>query len=219
MRPIAPGFAVPETAWALASALEAEPPDRLPDGVPDAPCIVRSGSPTEDTHATSNAGQLLSVAVNEPEEFPEAARRVVAALPRSEGGPLGVVFVQPLVRAETAGVTFFDGFYYEETSAPGSNADLTQGLARGEVRRGHVRRGDVHDGWLVRLQKTFGGNIDVEWAIPHAWEGPPMLLQVRPALFAIRRNETLSLANHKEILGDPPSAWMVGAVVEAGAIR
>ena len=42
------------------------------------------------------------------------------------------------------------------------------------------------------------------------------MLQVRPALFPIRRNETLSLANHKEILGDPPSPWMVGVLAEAG---
>jgi phosphohistidine swiveling domain-containing protein len=39
---------------------------------------------------------------------------------------------------------------------------------------------------------------------------------VRPALFAIRRNETLSLANHKEILGDPPSPWIASALAAAG---
>ncbi|MFO0865154.1 MAG: PEP-utilizing enzyme [Gemmataceae bacterium] len=43
-----------------------------------------------------------------------------------------------------------------------------------------------------------------------------VLLQVRPALFPVARNPTLSLANHKEILGDPPSRWMVAALVEAG---
>src|SRR4029077_941703 len=43
-----------------------------------------------------------------------------------------------------------------------------------------------------------------------------VLLQVRPALFPLTRNPTLSLANHKEILGDPPSPWMVSALVEAG---
>ena len=44
--------------------------------------------------------------------------------------------------------------------------------------------------------------------------GTRVILQVRPALFPIRRNETLSLANHKEILGDPPSPWMVGLAAE-----
>src|SRR5262249_24099742 len=43
-----------------------------------------------------------------------------------------------------------------------------------------------------------------------------VLLQVRPALFPILRNETLSLANHKEILGDPPSPWIVSVLCTAG---
>jgi phosphohistidine swiveling domain-containing protein len=43
-----------------------------------------------------------------------------------------------------------------------------------------------------------------------------VLLQVRPALFPVQRNPTLSLANHKEIMGDPPSPWLVSALVEAG---
>jgi hypothetical protein len=36
------------------------------------------------------------------------------------------------------------------------------------------------------------------------------LLQARPALFPVRRNETLSLANNKETLGDLPSPWIIG---------
>ncbi len=209
------GFLVPTTIWARARDLEARPPDRPPAEVPAFPCIVRSGSPTEDTKATSNAGQSLSLAVEHPQAFAGAVARVVAALPTRDGCKLGAVFVQPRVRAEVAGVTFFDGFYYEETRAQGSNQALTSGLERGEVRRGHVQRGDAHDAWLVRLHRRFGGRIDVEWAIPEALEPPePTLLQVRPALFAIRRSETLSLANHKEILGDPPSPWMVGLLAE-----
>jgi pyruvate,water dikinase len=210
------GFAVPQTHWAWAEALEANPPTSLPPELPDAPCIVRSGSPTEDTRVTSNAGQLLSAVVDEPEDFANAVARVVAALPRQNGQPLGLVFVQPLIQAKTAGVTFFDGFYFEETSAAGSNAALTAGLDRGKVRRGHVERGDLRAAWLGRLVKLVGGPVDVEWAIPFGWETPnePMLLQARPALFPIRRNETISLANHKEILGDPPSPWMVGLLAE-----
>ncbi len=209
------GFAVPPTAWAPAEVLEAHPPGRPPDALPAAPWIVRSGSPTEDTRVTSNAGQLLSLVVEGPEGFAAAVARVVAALPRRDGRPLGVAFVQPLIRAETAGVTFFDGFYYEETRAAGSNEALTSGRERGDVRRGHVRRGDAHDAWLVRLGRRFGGRIDVEWAIPPGTgRAGPTLLQVRPALFPIRRSETLSLANHKEILGDPPSPWMVGLLAE-----
>ena len=103
--------------------------------------IVRSGSPTEDTQATSNAGQLLSVAVHDPGSFGESLARVVAALPRDgRGEPLGAVFVQPLVEAEEAGVAFFDGFYFERTTSPGGNEGLTSGQARGEVVRGTLTR-------------------------------------------------------------------------------
>ncbi len=63
------GFEVPETYWARAETLEADPPDRLPSGLPDAPCIVRSGSPTEDARTTSNAGQFLTLIVEKPEDF------------------------------------------------------------------------------------------------------------------------------------------------------
>ncbi len=207
------GFDVPTTVWARAVDLgtcQTESPMAFP-------CIVRSGSPTEDTHVTSNAGQLLSLVVRDPGEFSAAVRRVVEALPRKNGKPLGVAFVQPHIEAEVAGVTFFDGFYYEETSTSKSNVDLTQGLARGNVRRAHLRRGDSHDAWFARLQGLFGGSIDVEWTNPHVHQGKdPILLQVRPALFPIKRNETLSLANHKEILGDPPSPWMTGVLIEAG---
>ena len=55
--------------------------------------------------------------------------------------------------------------------------------------------------------------IDLEFARDaRGW----VLLQVRPALFPVVRNETLSLANHKEILGDPPSPWIVSVLSDAG---
>ncbi|MBX6313201.1 MAG: hypothetical protein IRY99_09845 [Isosphaeraceae bacterium] len=211
------GLHVPTpTVWAWADdeeRLRARTPREVHDGL-GLPCIIRSGSPTEDTAATSNAGQFLSLAVREPEAFPEALARVVAALPRSDGRPRGVVFIQPLIEAERAGVIFFDGFYFEETSAPGTNADLTAGRVRGEVCRGHLQRGDPRSDWLRRLHRVFRGRIDVEWA--ETGPGERVVLQVRPALFPIRRCETLSLANNRETLGDPPSPWTVGAYVEMG---
>lgn len=177
------------------------------------PCIVRSGSPTEDTAETSHAGQLLSLVVDRGASFAEAVNRVVATLPRDAAGPRGVVFVQRVVEAVEAGVTFFDGFYFEETSTAGGNTSLTSGRDRGTVVRGHLMRGDERHRWLKKLGRAFPGNIDVEWGRPAT--GGRILLQCRPALFPIRRNETLSLANHKEILGDPPSPWMVGLLAAA----
>src|SRR5215831_18014800 len=123
-RAAAAGLRVPPTWWAPAADAPAGPPDDLGPG----PCIIRSGSPTEDRRTTSNAGQLLSLVVRDRAEFAESLRRVVAALPR------GAVFVQPLIAATEAGVAFFDGFYYERTLAAGGNQALTSGQARGDVR-------------------------------------------------------------------------------------
>ncbi len=216
-RAAAAGLRVPETWWmpaAEAAKLElGEPPPSLSGR----PVIVRSGSPTEDTRITSNAGQLLSLAVREPEMFRASLARVVAALPADDRGePRGAVFVQPLVEAEEAGVAFFDGFYWERTTAAGVNEGLTSGRARGEVARGHLARQDPWSEWLAAVHRPFrreAPRIDVELARDGSgW----ILLQVRPALFPIARNETLSLANHKEILGESPSPWVASALAAAG---
>jgi hypothetical protein len=142
---------------------------------------------------------------------------VVVALPRDDrGASLGAVFIQPLVTAEEAGVAFFDGFYWERTTAPGGNEGLTSGLDRGEVARGHLARDDPWSQWLTAVHRPFqteAPRIDIEFARDaRGW----ILLQVRPALFPVVRNETLSLANHKEILGDPPSPWIVSVLIDAG---
>ena len=116
-------------------------------------------------------------------------------------------------------MAFFDGFYWERTTAPGSNEGLTAGWERGRVERGHFQRGGPEgpwSDWLTAVHRPFrraAPRIDLEFARDAAgW----ILLQVRPALFPVRRNETLSLANHREILGDPPSPWIASALIEAG---
>ena len=221
----AAGLRVPETWW-LPAAEAALDPARVapPPPLADGSLIVRSGSPTEDTFATSNAGQLLSLPVRDPAAFGDSLARVVAALPCDTAGrPLGAVFVQPLIAAIEAGVVFFDGFYWERTLAPGSNEGLTAGLERGRVERGHLQRGGPDGGpegawsdWLTAIYAPFRKQtprIDAEIARDErGW----ILLQIRPALFPVARNETLSLANHREILGDPPSPWIVSVLGAAG---
>ncbi|HEX6037677.1 PEP-utilizing enzyme [Longimicrobium sp.] len=215
----AAGLRVPATVWVRAS--DAAAAGALPPEIARGPFILRSGSPTEDTRETSNAGQLLSVVVHEPGQYARALAKVVAALPKdADGAPLGAVFAQPLVQAAEAGVAFFDGFHYERTIAAGGNDRLTAGLARGEVTRGHLTRGDAWSAWLARVYAVFGRGarggteaIDIEFARDRAGY---VLLQVRPALFPVARNETLSLANHKEILGDPPSPWIASVLGAAG---
>src|SRR4051812_32241650 len=105
-RAAAAGLRVPPTWWIPGAALAPGgawpgPPAELGGG----PSIIRSGSPTEDTRLTSNAGQLLSLPVRDPADFGPALRRVVEALPVGiNGARLGVAFVQPLVAAKEAGV-------------------------------------------------------------------------------------------------------------------
>ncbi|HEX6749587.1 MAG TPA: PEP-utilizing enzyme [Longimicrobium sp.] len=215
----AAGIRVPPTFWVRAAGGASA--GALPPEIARGPFILRSGSPTEDTRHTSNAGQLLSLVVREPGRFVRSLAEVVAALPKdAAGAPLGAVFAQPLIEAAEAGVAFFDGFYYERTIAAGGNERLTSGQARGEVTRGHLARGEAWSAWLSSIYEVFGREarggtegIDIEFARDEAgW----VLLQVRPALFPITRNETLSLANHKEVLGDPPSPWIASVLGASG---
>jgi pyruvate,water dikinase len=206
---------VPATWWQHAALLEHTPPD-LPIAPP---LILRSASPTEDGHTTSNAGRFLSLIVEAASGYPDALRRVVEALPRStEGKRLGAVFLQPLLRGAEAGVAFFDGFYYERTTTTGLNVDLTAGQARGEVKRGHLTPGEPWSLWLSSVYRVFGGKqgdpcLDIEFSRD---DSGYVLLQVRPALFPVRRNPLLTQANLKETFGEWPSPWTVSALVEAG---
>lgn len=203
------GIAIPQTWWIAASV--AETPER-PADLRAVPMILRSGSPDEDTASTSKAGQFLSLPVAPGEDFASAFRRVVDALPKDDDGKArGVVFAQPLLTGESAGIAFFDGYYYEKTSAAGENTDLTAGVERGDVIQGQLQRGETWSSWLERVGDVFRdlGPIDIEWLCS---DGAYVLLQARPALFPVARNRILSLANHKEILGDPPSPWIVSAL-------
>jgi pyruvate,water dikinase len=158
--------------------------------------------------------------VRTPAEFGPALERVIAALPTgANGAAQGVVFLQPLIQAEEAGVAFFDGFYFERTQARGSNEGLTSGQERGITHRGHLARHDPWSDWLASIYRVFGKGAggDQRLDMEFARDGQGyILLQVRPALFPVARNPLLSLANHKEVLGDLPSPWMVSALVEAG---
>ena len=225
------GLRVPPTVWLPAEGLSgagASPPAEI-----EAPWIVRSASPTEDNAESSNAGQFVTrvVEADDVQAFSEALVAVVEALPRDAGRTLGAVFVQPFLRPERGGVAFFDGHAFEVTTAAGGNQGLTAGTERGEVVRGEIAPGstkgrsaddgeDAWSAWLGDLARVFRselvrhGTLDVEFAQD---QQRFTLLQVRPATFRVRRNPLLTLANHREILGDPPSPWIASALERAGA--
>ncbi len=215
------GLRVPQTFWCTAE----RPATALPFALAPGPVIVRSASPAEDTAQSTAAGRFESVAVRElgpdgrpaPAAFAAAVARVADSV--LEAGA-GYLFVQALLTPERGGVAFFDGFYWERTTAPGGNLELTAGTARGNVERGHLDRDDPWSTFLERTARAFapelrsGAALDLEFAADGA---AFTLLQARPARFPVRRNPTLSLANHREILGDPPSPWIVAALERAGA--
>ena len=106
-------------------------------------------------------------------------------------------FLVEIVERGRLGVAFFDGFYYERTAVQGQgvvNVELTSGQARGRVTRGTMQRDEPWSEWLVRVYHVFGGRrgdprIDVEFSRDDAGF---ILLQVRPALFPVRRNPLLT---------------------------
>lgn len=208
----AAGLRVPPTVWRYAVDSK-----NLPAPPFAFPIILRSASPTEDGRTTSNAGQLLSLVVNQAGSFGDSLAQVVAALPTdAHDHPRGAVFAQPVIRGIEAGVVFFDGFHFERTRAARQNFELTAGQSRGEVERDQLRSGDPWSKWLRSVYSVFGHRdavLDIEYARDEAGY---VLLQCRPALFPVRRNPLLTLANHRETLGELPSPWTVSTMVAAG---
>ncbi len=207
---------VEPTFWAAAHDLEGQGNLDLPGlaKLVGFPCILRSCSPTEDTLQGSQAGRFVSVIVHRPEAMAGALARVISSLPAGSGQRMGAVAVQPFLAGSRAGVTFFDGFYFEETAVSGQNTGVTSGRRRGRVCRGHITRGEAQSDWLLRLHRLIGGPLDAEWTEDAG--GRRILIQVRPALFPVRRCETLSLANNKETLGEVPSPWIAGVYADVG---
>ncbi len=209
------GVRVPRTHWTLARDVPAA--GSLPPPAPGAtPWMVRSASPEEDGVEGSAAGRFHSERVPAGADLGDAVRRVVASLTRdAAGAPRGAVFAQPFAEAERAGVAFFDGFHYERTWAPGDNFGLTSGATRGIVERGDLVRGEPWSRWLERVAAVFPelDRVDLEWAEDAAGF---VLLQARRAKFEVRGDPLVSVANHREILGEAPSPWIVSALDEAG---
>ncbi len=214
------GLRVPPTWWIHASEVGKRSVIMLPPLAKNTSLMLRSGSPSEDQADTSNAGQFVSTIVQKSVDFAPAMKEVADALPKNHAGePQGVVFAQPLIGAAQIGVAFYDGYYFERTLHKGRGEDITGGKTRGNVERGQWKRNDDWSDWIARIHNLFirqipkNGAIDVEFAQD---DDGYLLLQVRPALFPVYRNRSLTLANHKELYGRQPSPWMLSALIEAG---
>jgi len=201
----------------------------VPDGVVPAaiewegqPVAVRSAFGAEDGAAASMAGWFTSVLDVAPDEIAAAVATVRESADRHDAMFRRDVLVLRMVRAERSGVAFSeDGTYDDLVNVAEGVADR---LVSGEVAGGRLelpRLEAAADGWQTRLQRLlravraeFGDESwDIEWADDGeiCW-----LIQIRPISAAPLRNETLTAANHAEILPELPSHLMTSIIAEAG---
>ncbi len=207
---------------------------------------VRSAFSAEDTSTSAMAGHFateLDVAAT-VDDVIAAVERVRDSASRwtDAAGHVDLrcdVLVMAMVDAERAGVVFTEQQFEDDI------VEVVDGLADSLV-SGHeagtrrtvpkLRRFERHgrlgalrasgespgpEPWLTRLtellrsvRETFGErDWDIEWADDgeRCW-----LVQIRPITAAPRRDETFTIANHKEILPELPSVLMA-SVVEASA--
>ncbi len=201
-------------------------PHQLRGGV----VAVRSAFVAEDTEAESNAGRFRTELNVEAADaaVADAVRRVRQS---GESGTTRHVLVMRQVAPVRAGVAFSEaGFEDDLVNTIGGLADR---LVDGQEAGDSVRLARVRHRWdraarpagpdlerlahLLRRVRTVFGDLgwDIEWADDGevCW-----LIQLRPVTAAPMRNETFTLANHKEILPELPSVFMTSRI-EASADR
>ncbi|MGB3735297.1 MAG: PEP-utilizing enzyme, partial [Ilumatobacter sp.] len=184
---------------------------------------VRSAFGAEDGSDSSLAGWFTSRLGVSGTDFTEAVAEVRESANRHDGTFRLDVLVMAMVDAHHAGVAFSEPGTYDDV------ANVTEGLAdrlvSGEVEGERVllpRLEPAPDGWPARLRAllhetraVFGDEPwDIEWADDGAtcW-----LVQIRPITTSTTRDETLTAANHAEILPRLPSHLMTSIVEEAGS--
>ncbi len=204
------------------------------------PVAVRSAFSAEDRHDSAMAGHFLTELDVNPE--PGALHRAIDNVRASGAADFRRdVLVMEMVGARAAGVAFSEpGWSDDLVNAVAGLADgLVGGAEAGDrlhlprLRRweGHVKAQAGRFGPLARLARIeepawswrlqlllrdlraeFGDEAwDIEWAddgeVCH-------LVQVRPVTVPSRRDEVFTMANHREILPDPPSTLMTSLIVD-----
>lgn len=223
------GFVVPDGVDLLPEHHGWLPHPRRPTPTGDR-VAVRSAFGAEDRDDASMAGWFDSLLDVDPTAdtalidtaLIDAVTTVRRSADRHQGSFRLDVLVMAMVDARQAGVAFSEPGTYDDlvNVVDGLADDLVGGRAEG-VRVELPRLEPTEDGWPRRLQRLlrtvraeFGdASWDIEWADDGAtcW-----LIQIRPISAAPLRNETLTAANHAEILPALPSHLMTSIIDEAG---
>jgi rifampicin phosphotransferase len=192
------------------------------------PLAVRSAFSAEDSSGTALAGMFSSVLHVTHDGLESAVRWVRASGDAfaSAHTDLGTPFrrdvlVMEQVAAQHAGVAFTEPGWLSDIV--NETAGLADRLVSGDVEgdRIELSRFAKSQGWEGRLAALLRDVrrvlSDRPWDIEWADDGTTCwLVQVRPITVALRRNEVLTVANHKEILPALPSVFMT-SIIERGA--
>ena len=188
------------------------------------PTAVRSAFAAEDRDDQSLAGHFDSVLNVEP--TPAALARAIEAVRASGSDDFRRdVLIMDMVPAQIAGVAFSEPGWLDDVVnyTDGLGEALLAGKEEGHRLALDRRRRNEDDApWQGRLAalleqcRTHYG--DLPWDIEFADDGTMCwLLQIRPITRSPVRNEWFTLANHREILPDPPSVFMTSLIEEASA--
>jgi pyruvate,water dikinase len=215
------GLPVPP-AFVLTPGSPAEAPEALSGRV-----AVRSAFSSEDGANASNAGRyttVLDVDAADLDEFSAAVSTVRAST--DESVERADVMVMQMVPATVAGVAFSEAGWQDDLVewVDGLADGLVSGARQGELIQlprlvGGERVDAQGPAWHGRLtallrdvRKVFG---DRRWDIEWADDGDTCwLLQIRPITVSPLRNEVFTIANHREILPDPPSVFMTSLIAD-----
>ncbi|MDJ0498893.1 MAG: alpha/beta fold hydrolase, partial [Acidimicrobiia bacterium] len=185
---------------------------------------VRSAFGIEDDATESRAGQFATLLRVPPQEVAAAIEQV-----RSSGDNSfhRDILVMDMVEAVTSGVAFSEPGYADDLieSTKGTAERLVAGSEPATISRlARLLPGErPHDtGWRGRLalllrdvRAEFGDHgWDIEWADDGV---RCFLIQIRPTTAPTRRDDWFTMANHREILPDPPSVFMTSVLAEGSS--
>jgi pyruvate,water dikinase len=190
------------------------------------PLAVRSAFSAEDTAGSSMAGHFHTALDVQPD--PAAIRTAIDDVRRSGDADIRRdVLVMPMIDARRAGVAFTEPGWQDDivNVVSGQGEQLVSGAQTGDrIELPRIRRRErptASTPWEARLQELLRDTRveegDEPWDIEWADDGTMCwFLQIRPITAPITRDETFTLANHREILPDPPSVFMSSIIMSNG---